>query len=139
MKTLWIHIKTLLLCLCITLYGVGSDAGTFTGRGTFEMVICSGDGPVTVVMDANGNPVTPAAKCCDCLTCGAPTPALATGAFRYSAAPARFSKLVISITDQIATPPHTIRPQARGPPSATRTRGASAMPGCGLVFKDTAA
>ncbi|MGO4910409.1 hypothetical protein ACEN2J_19045 [Pseudorhodobacter sp. W20_MBD10_FR17] len=139
MKTVWSHIESLLLCICIMLYGMASDAGTNMGVGAFEMVICSGDGPISVVIDANGNPVTPDRKCCDCLTCGTPTTALATGAFRLCAAPARFSKLVISITDQTPTSPHATQPQARGPPSAIRKNGVSAMPGCGSVYKDTAA
>jgi hypothetical protein len=139
MKTILSNIEALLLCICVMLYGMASDAGTNTGVGTFEMVICSGDGPVSVVVDANGNPVPSDSKCCDCLTCGTPTAALATDAFQLSASPARFSNLVISITDQIPTPPHTTRPQARGPPSATRKNGVSAMLGCGSAFKDTAA
>ena len=139
MKTAWPHIEALLLCICIMLYGMASDAGTNMGVGAFEMVICSGDGPISVVIDSNGNPVPSDSKCCDCLTCGTPIAALATGAFQLSASPARFSNFVISITDQIPTPPHTTRPQALGPPSATRKNGVSAMLGCGSVFKDTAA
>ena len=139
MKTVWSQIRALLLCICIMLYGVVSDAGTKMGIGTFEMVICSGGGAVSVVIDTNGNPVTPTPPCCDCLTCGTSTTALAMDVFQLCAAPARFSKLVISVADQIPTPPFNTRPQARGPPTATRKNGASAMPGCGLVCKDTAA
>jgi hypothetical protein len=143
MKTVWPHIQVLLLCICIMLYGVVSDAGTNMGAGTFEMVICSGDGPVTVVMDASGKPIQSAPKspspCCDCLICGAQTTALLANGFQLCAASVRFSILVISISDQIPTPPYNIRPQTRGPPSATRKHGASAILGCGAVCKDLAA
>jgi hypothetical protein len=108
------------------LYGVASDAGTKMGIRTFEMVICAGDEPVSVMLGGNGNLVTP-------------TAAFVVDDFWLCAAPARLSNRVISITYQALTPPHTAQPQALGPSFTTLKNGASAMPGLGLVCKDTAA
>ena len=109
------------------------------GIGTFEMVICSGGGAVSVVIDANGNPINPSLPCCDCLTCVASTVALVTDTFQFCAVPARFSKAVISVADQIPTRPYDTRPQARAPPLATLKNRTSAMLGFGLICEDTTA
>ena len=137
MKTAWSHIGAVLLCLCVSLYGAASDAGT--RMGTMEMVICADGGPVTIVVDANGTPVSPSAPCCDCLSCAIPTPMMMVDGFTRSTAPAQFRKLKMLASDTIPSPLYITIPQARGPPSATQQNGLHAMPGCGLVFKDFAA
>jgi hypothetical protein len=112
MKTVWPYIEALLLSLCIMLYGMVSDAGANSGAGAFEMVICSGSGPVTVVMDANGKPVKSPSPCC-----------------------------TVTVVDTHQTPAPLIiaQPQARGPPLAPSVNGVRTMLRCGRVTKDATA
>lgn len=139
MKATWSKFGVLILCLCISLYGIVSNAGMQNGADVTEMVICSGGGPVTVFISGDGNPVLPPSDCCDCLTCNAPITAMASPSFQMTAAPAHLGKPVILINDQIPRPLCNTRPQARGPPSTKQLKGACAITGCGSVCKDTAA
>jgi hypothetical protein len=139
MKTVWPYIEALLLSLCIMLYGMVSDAGANSGAGAFEMVICSGSGPVTVVMDANGKPVKSPSPCCDCLTCTAPTTAFLAGAVQFDLAQSQFCTVTVVDTHQTPAPLIIAQPQARGPPLAPSVNGVRTMLRCGRVTKDATA
>ncbi|WP_022702912.1 hypothetical protein [Pseudorhodobacter ferrugineus] len=138
MKIAWSHFGIILLGLCLTLYsGVSSAAAGMPG-GTIEMVICSDSGPVTIIVGYDGKPVSQTADCCDCLNCNLPTAALQMDAFQMDAGPAQFCKLARIVTPQNTPAQYNTGPQARGPPTLDRHKGACAEPSCGLDFKDTA-
>lgn len=130
----------LILAISLSGYGVSARADMRSDGAAIEMVICATDGPTTILIDSNGNPVTPAAQCCDCVACNAPAAALVTDGFHGHAAPVAVSDLVI--VAQAVTPPpsHNARPQARGPPSAQHVQSALALDRCcGRAIKDIAA
>lgn len=137
MKTAWTHIGVILLCICVTLYGAALNAGVSMGSNVTEMVICAEGGAKTISVDADGNPATPASRCCDCVACNAPTTVFLGGFTHYSAAPSQFCKLTVAAQHQTPAPLIIARPQARGPPSATHVSGVRTMLRCGLVCKDT--
>lgn len=61
-----------LLCLSLTVAGlVSAAAGVAMAQtaGYSQIVICSGNGPTVVTLDASGNPVAPAKPCADCPDC----------------------------------------------------------------------
>lgn len=137
MKSALSSLGVVLLCLCVALYGAASSAGTTTDIGISEMVICSTDGPQTIAIDADGNPVTPTARCCECLACNAPMVAFVSDAFHHRAVPNQYCKQTIAATDQVPAPIVNARPQARAPPRADTFKGARAVLSCGLVCKGT--
>lgn len=106
------------------------------GVGITEMVICAEGGAKTISVDADGNPVSPNARCCDCLTCNAPTTAFLDEASHFNAAPSQFCKLTVATAHQTLAPIIIAQPQARGPPLASKENGVRTMPRCGLVNKD---
>jgi len=79
----------------------------------FEVTLCTGDGPVTVTLDGQGNPVAPAHHCPACIL-ALPLPpvpvALAQPALRVLALPAPPS------AKQPARAPVRATPPARAPP-----------------------
>lgn len=68
MRTTFTICFGVLLSVCLSLYGpfgmVQADGG-----GVFSMEICADGVAKTVLFDADGNPVEPAANCPECLTC----------------------------------------------------------------------
>ena len=89
-------------------HGVGSAGGEAT-----EMVLCTGTGPVTVWIDANGDPVAPPHDCPDCTLC------LPHGLLPETAQPARAMRVARSVLRP--APPKLVSrpapgPVARGPP-----------------------
>lgn len=107
-------LTALLLALLLALSSgtMAVARGQATAVGT--MVLCSGQGPVAVPVDAEGNPTGPAHICPDCALSlfaahSAPPPALARPA--TAALPA-------SVAPEARIPPRraSITPPARGPP-----------------------
>lgn len=137
MKTALSHIGVVLLCLCVTLYGATLSAGVPLGSGLTEMVICSDGGAKTISVDADGNPVSPASRCCDCLTCNAPTTAFLGDSVQFDLGQSQFCKLTVADTHQTSAFLIIAQPQARGPPLAPYVNGVRTMLRCGLVTKDT--
>lgn len=137
MKTAWSHIGVMLLCICVTLYGVASNADVTMGVGTTEMVICADGGEKTIAVDAAGNPVSPTSACCDCAACNMPTTVFLDVATQFSAAPSQFCKLTVAAAHQTLASIIIAQPQARGPPSASNDIGVRTMLRCGQVNKDT--
>ncbi|MBU2867993.1 hypothetical protein [Pacificibacter marinus] len=68
MKTAFTIFFGFLLSFCLTLYGPFGMAQA-GGGAVFSIEICADGGAKTVLFDANGNPVEPAANCPECLTC----------------------------------------------------------------------
>ncbi|MEH6829447.1 MAG: hypothetical protein V7661_01285 [Sulfitobacter sp.] len=68
MKTAFTICFGLLLSVCLTLYGPVGMAQA-NGGAVFSMEICADGVAKTVLFDADGNPVEPAANCPECLTC----------------------------------------------------------------------
>ena len=136
MKTVWSHIGVLLLCISVALFGAASNAGMVSDASGIEMVICADGGPKTITMDAEGNPVSPAPRCCDCVTCNVPTPVFLASSAQFNAAPSQFRKLTVAAAHQTLAPILIAQPQARGPPLASKKNGVRTMPRCGLVNKD---
>ncbi|WP_156209356.1 hypothetical protein [Pseudorhodobacter wandonensis] len=137
MKTMWSHIGAILLCVCVSLYSGALNAAAPMGSGLMEMVICADGGAKTITVDANGQPVSPSAACCDCLVCNAPTTVFPSAAFEFGVAPSQFSKLTVLALHQTPAPIIISRPQARGPPPASNVYGVRTAPRCGLATKDT--
>jgi hypothetical protein len=127
----------MLLCVCVTLYGATLNAGVTMGAGVTEMVICAEGGAKTISVDADGNPVSPNARCCDCLTCNAPTTAFLDEATQFNATPSQFCDLTVVVAHQTLASILIAQPQARGPPLASTDNGVRAMPRCGRVTQDT--
>lgn len=130
----------LILAVSLGAYGMSARANTAMGGAVMEMVICATDGPTTILIDSNGNPVTPPAQCCDCVACNAASAALVMDGFQGHAGPVGVSDLVIVAQTVTATPSHNARPQARGPPSAQHSKSMLAFDlCCGCALKDIAA
>jgi hypothetical protein len=136
MKTAWSHIGVLLLCISVALFGAASNAGMVSDASGTEMVICADGGPKTITVDTDGNPVSPAPRCCDCVTCNVPTTAFLGTSTHFNAAPSQFRKLTVAAAHQTLAPIIIAQPQARGPPLASKKTGVRTMPCCGLVNKD---
>ena len=129
-----------ILAISLSGYGVSARADMGSDGTAFEMVICATDGPTTIFIDSNGNPVTPAAQCCDCVACNAPASALVTDGFHGPAAPVAVSDLVIVAQAFTPNARHNTRPQARGPPPAQHIKSMLAFDlCCGCALKDIAA
>lgn len=130
-----------LLLVCVTmslgLYGVPLHAGSGPDKGAMSIVICSGDGPVTLVIDSNGNPVSPQHQCCDCLTCGTPLVGLASVAGLTQAALARFDMPAVQDQHQVTMFSINARPHVRGPPSMIWRKALRLAAHCGSGFKDS--
>ena len=133
-------LSCMILAISLGTYGNMARADVASGGWTMEMVICATDGPTTILVDSNGNPVAPAAQCCDCVACNAAANGLPSGLFHLHALPVSSTDLVI-VVHTIALPPsHSAPPQARGPPPAQQIQGIVALaPCCGRIFKDIAA
>jgi hypothetical protein len=117
MKTVSTLVLSLLLSVCLTLYGPFGMARA-GGESVFSMEICADGFAKTVLFDADGNPVEPAAICHDCLTCcqavGSSDPQnnLATSAF------GSFEMVLGQRFTQNLTPnKRHIFPAPRGPPA----------------------
>jgi hypothetical protein len=112
-----VHILScLILALALVLTGPGSVG---PAKGAIMVTLCAGDTPVTIWLDADGNPVAPGAshaKCPDCLLFSAPLPKTFAQLplFAPSRVPAGLTLLVGTAPWQIAH----LRPDPRGPPRA---------------------
>lgn len=103
--------------LALVLAGVATAAATAQGPIT-EMVICGGNGPETIHLDSQGNPVK-GDPCCECLNCMLTAvdlpPAIAgVGLLIDQTRAAPFRK-----DDSLFSPPSQLRPMPRGPPPTT--------------------
>lgn len=84
-------------------------------RDTFTVVLCTGHGPETITLDANGNPVKPAQSRQDGGLCPYASSAPVASALPNTiAAPARFAQ---TTADYLALPAHI--PATRGDGSAS--------------------
>lgn len=101
-----------ILATVLTAGVVGAARGQAAAAG--EIVICAGQGPVTIQLDADGNPTGPPHWCPDCVL----------SLFAAAAAETPLAEVAVTCTDCDAsehvahvvaapTPP----PLARGPPS----------------------
>ncbi|WP_417243348.1 hypothetical protein [Celeribacter sp.] len=87
-------------------------------RGTMRdaagaMVLCTGTGPVTVLMNADGAPVGPPKICPDCTMS---VIADVAGAFVLSAPASRVTPLAVVRSVFLPRTAQTLTPLARGPP-----------------------
>jgi hypothetical protein len=137
MYTLLRHFLLVFVTMSLGLYGVPLHAESGPDSGTTSIVICSGDGPVTLVIDSNGNPVTPQHKCCDCLTCTTPVLGLPSVAGLTQAGLARFEMPAIQGQHQVTMFSINARPHVRGPPSMIWRKDLRFTARCGSGFKDS--
>ena len=109
-------VKPLLtLCLCLTMLVTSVTGAIARGQMAFgqTLQICAQGEPVSITLDANGNPVNTAQTCPDCLAVTAglpPTPV------EYAQPLGRWARLPVPNTADPATQdtPHAF---ARGPPA----------------------
>lgn len=117
MKTAFTICFGLLLSVCLTLYGPFGMAKA-GGGAVFSMEICADGGAKTVLFDADGNPVEPAASCPECLTCcqavGALVPENCMATLTYTTVEMELRRHSAQIT--IPNKRH-IFPAPRGPPA----------------------
>ncbi|NIZ14418.1 hypothetical protein [Phaeobacter sp. HF9A] len=59
---------SLLLALALLATGHSAAASRFARDATGQVILCTGTGPVTVYVDAEGQPVGPPHICPDCIT-----------------------------------------------------------------------
>jgi len=106
----------LILALALVLSGPG---GTGPANGATMVVLCGGDTPSTIWLDADGNPVEPGVmhdKCLDCIIFSATLPE--TSALRSSLIPRRLPVGLIQAIPPKPEPIAHLRPDPRGPPLA---------------------
>lgn len=110
------NLAAMALCLAVALAGVGMALTHGQMRDAAgSIVICSGDGVVTVVLDAEGNPTGPAHACPDCALCSAIAAASGTGA----APPLSIEhRLGFAVRSGTRPGPALSGNRARGPPAA---------------------
>ncbi len=105
----------LTLCLCLTMLVTSLTSAIARGQMAFgqTLVICANGAPLSITLDAHGNPVTPAHTCPDCLALTAGLPPGGVGA---GLPLARWT--CVSVQKPLAAAsqptPHAI---ARGPPA----------------------
>lgn len=131
------HIIFFFIAMSLGLYGVPLHAGPERDAGVMSIVICSGEGPVTLVIDSNGNPVSPQHNCCDCLTCGTVVAGLAPAAGLPQTALAQLRMTAVDGESQVTTSSISTRPHVRGPPSTVWRNGLRLAARCGSGFKDS--
>ncbi len=104
------------LCLAVALAGVAMALTHGQMRDAAgSIVICSGDGVVTVVLDAEGNPTDPAHACPDCALCGV----IAAGSGTDAAPPLSIEhRLGFAVRSGTRPGPASSDNRARGPPVA---------------------
>lgn len=133
-------LSCVILALSLGTYGMMARAEMAPASAAMEMVICATGGPVTILVDSSGNPVTPASHCCDCVACNTAATGLLMDVFHLQASAVRVSDLVIQAQAVAPHPSHNTRPQARGPPPAKQIQGMPALDlCCGRTYKDIAA
>ena len=119
MKKLLTTLFSLLLGVCLTLYGpIGM--GNADGSGAvFSMEICANGVATTILVGADGNPVAPVQHCPECLTCchatGIPTPEICRADVTFASTKMEAPHLsgqspVLKVRN--------ILPAPRGPPAA---------------------
>ncbi|WP_373027968.1 hypothetical protein [Sulfitobacter sp.] len=119
MKAVSTVVLGVLLTVCLTLYG---SFGMASAGEVFSMEICADGVAKTVLFDADGNPVEPAANCPECLTC-----CRAIGSLVPVSCPANasFATIEILLEHLSAQQPLTNRrhsfPAPRGPPVVQAT------------------
>jgi hypothetical protein len=114
MQKLVHSLSCLLLALVLILSGPGA---TGAANGATMVVLCSGDTPATVWLDAQGNPVDPAAacyKCPHCLMSDAPPADTAGLRLILDALPVPV-RLVLAVPP-LPSPVAYLCPDPRGPP-----------------------
>ena len=107
-----------LVCLILALgLGLSGPGAAASVPGGTLVVLCAGDQPETVWLDARGNPVSPVkshAKCLDCLLFSAPLPGKADVMFAgRSLGPA---SCAVSRSRFLIPVPSHLRPATRAPP-----------------------
>lgn len=107
-------LTALLLSLALALSGVTPARAHAAAPGLHEVVICSGDGTVTLTLDAEGNPAGPPLPCPDCIAGLAAALPEKPAAPPDRLQPSEQSLLLPPDTSRAATRPYTRR--ARGPP-----------------------
>ncbi len=116
----------LLTALSIAVLGMGAPSSA-SQMGAVEMVICGADGPQTVVLDPSGNPVDPAAKCCECLDCLLIT-ALVDPAKAPLAHDETWQRVAHPLVRSAKSAPRLfLRPMPRAPPLTTPLNSAQVM------------
>jgi hypothetical protein len=112
----------LLLIACFVISGSFAQAGMSENGASFLMELCADGVAQTIRIDANGNPVDPAAPCCECLTCvqlaaAAPNPQDMAAVILLSYG---FVTDTIWTTPLLVNTPDTC-PLPRGPPLVTQS------------------
>lgn len=101
----------LALLIAVTAIHVGAMRGQAKAAGS--IVVCTGTGPVSIAVDAQGRPVGPAHVCPDCvmtLLAAVDAPAVAP----HRVAPCR--RISFAAPRVAVRPRARARPRARGPP-----------------------
>ena len=109
------HLKPLLIfCLCLTML-ISSVTGAFArGQMAFgqTLMICAEGKPLSITLDARGNPINAAHPCPECV---AVTTGLPPSAIEFAQRPGRWVRLAVpnevGVTNQT-----TLHAFARGPP-----------------------
>ncbi|MGS4947166.1 hypothetical protein ACVDG3_16945 [Meridianimarinicoccus sp. RP-17] len=104
---------SVLLALVIALTAIHAGAMRGQAKAAGSIVLCTGTGPVSVAVDADGQPVGPVHVCPDCVmsllaAVDAPSPV------PHAAAPARrlsFAQAGVALRSRAV-----VGPRARGPP-----------------------
>lgn len=110
------RILCLLALVSVALYGAAAGAAVARGP-VMEMVICSGEGTATVMLDAKGDPVDPA-ECFHCPECLALAFGLPAGPDGGPVPPRPARMLARALPADLPAPRNHLRPLSRGPPAA---------------------
>lgn len=111
----WRQLLTLVLVSLLGMTNVAMAVGQMNAAASGEMVICVGNGHITVEMDADGQPVKRKTVCPDCVTTVAFT-ALHTARIPPSS-DVFTATIYFAGTSQPAHTIATIAPPARAPPA----------------------
>ena len=108
----------LILVVCLTAYGQFGPAHAQSSGALFAVEICASGTAKTVLIDAEGQPATPAHSCYKCLTCCQATDGHVPASHRIALVLTLNGVLARSGAAQTQTPKaRNIRPMLRGPPA----------------------
>ncbi len=118
MKHAWRFLCLSILTVGLMVYGVQSHAGMAMGGGDgFAMVICADGKTETIIVNADGAPVDPAQRCCDCTACTdlgatAPLPERAVSRVIFTPVPGA----ALTARPHVSHYTQSARPMPRAPP-----------------------
>jgi hypothetical protein len=110
------HLKPLLIfCLCLTMLATSAVGAFARGQMAFgqTLQICAEGEPLSITLDARGNPVNAAHPCPECL---AVTAGLPPAAFEFTQPLGHWARLSVPNGSGVASQT-TLHALARGPPA----------------------